>query len=175
MLIIPYQTAWANHFEQIKEKLLGTVGNLSVTVEHIGSTSVPLLAAKAIIDIDLVYNKGVDFEQVKHKLENLSYAHKGNQGRDGREVFKRSGEKEDEILDTIAHHLYVCRYDCGELQRHILFRDYLRKHDFARMFYQNLKYELAKEANNDKKAYANDKELKATYFINYIVELSKNK
>jgi GrpB-like predicted nucleotidyltransferase (UPF0157 family) len=175
MLIIPYQAAWANHFEQIKKKLLGTLPNLAITVEHIGSTSVPLLAAKDIIDIDLIYKEDADFDQIKTKLENFGYSHKGNQDIEGREVFKRNGTKYDEVLDTIAHHLYVCKYDCGELQRHILFRDYLRKHDFARNFYQNLKYELAKEANNDRKVYANDKELKASSFINYIVELSKSK
>jgi GrpB-like predicted nucleotidyltransferase (UPF0157 family) len=173
MLIVEYLTEWINQFQKIKEKLLEGMSGLPVTIEHVGSTSVPGLSAKPIIDIDIVYHGVSDFKRVKDSLESLGYAHNGNQGIEGREVFKRAGQKEDEILDKTAHHLYVCSYDCEELRRHILFRDYLRCHETARIFYQNLKYKIAIEAGEDRKTYAGIKELKANSFIDYIVELSK--
>jgi GrpB-like predicted nucleotidyltransferase (UPF0157 family) len=171
LLISAYNPEWVNHFEKIKEKLLDALVGICVTIEHIGSTAVPGLSAKPIIDMDIVYNEVSEFEYIKSRLQSVGYYHNGNQGVQGREVFKRNGE--DEILDTIAHHLYVCRYDCPELHRHILFRDFLRKHGTARKFYSGLKYEIAKEAKDDRKVYANIKELKANSFINYIVELAR--
>jgi GrpB-like predicted nucleotidyltransferase (UPF0157 family) len=173
MLIKNYNPEWVNQFEKIKEKLLIGLSGIDVNIEHIGSTSVPNLAAKPIIDIDIVYSESADFELIKKNLERLGYFHNGNQDVEGREVFKRTGKNENEVLDKIPHHLYVCKHDCAELQRHLLFRDYLRKHEVTRSFYQNLKYQIAEEANHDKKQYANLKELKATSFVNYIIELSQ--
>ena len=173
MLIENYNPEWVNQFEKIKEKLLIGLVGIDINIEHVGSTSVPNLAAKPIIDIDIVYYESTDFETIKKNLEGLEYFHNGNQDVEGREVFKRTGKNESEVLDKIPHHLYVCRYDCEELQRHLLFRDYLRKFEVARNFYQNLKYKIAEETHNDRKQYAKIKELKANSFINYIVELAK--
>nr|WP_299218604.1 GrpB family protein [uncultured Aquimarina sp.] len=71
------------------------------------------------------------------------------------------------------HHLYVCPKDSTELQRHLLFRNHLRKNESARLKYQNLKYELAEKANQNKKMYATLKEVFATEFINSIIDLEK--
>jgi GrpB-like predicted nucleotidyltransferase (UPF0157 family) len=173
MLIEQYNPEWVNQFAKIKEKLLIGLAEIKVNIEHIGGTSVPNLAAKPIIDIDIIYYESSDFEHIKKHLEWLGYFHNGCQGVEGREVFKRTGTNENVVLDKITHHLYVCKYDCGELKRHIFFRDYLKNHETARVFYQNLKYQIAAEANNDRKLYANIKEIKEGSFINYIIELSK--
>jgi GrpB-like predicted nucleotidyltransferase (UPF0157 family) len=173
MLIEIYNPEWVNQFEKIKEKLMIVLSGIDVNIEHIGSTSIPSLAAKPIIDIDIVYNESLDFELIKKNLEGLGYFHNGNQDVEGREVFKRTGKTENEVLDKISHHLYVCKHDCAELQRHLLFRDYLRKRKVTRNFYQKLKYQIAKEASQDKKQYANLKELKATSFVNYVIELAQ--
>ncbi len=173
MLIKNYDKNWVIDFEKIKEKLSVILNDKNVKIVHVGSTSIPNLAAKPIIDIDIIYTESADFEEIKTKLKSAGYFHNGNQGIEGREVFKRNIDSQDDVLDKIPHHLYVCKSDCAEFQRHILFRDYLKKHEIARNFYQNLKYEIANEANQDKKSYANIKELKANSFINYIVELAK--
>jgi GrpB-like predicted nucleotidyltransferase (UPF0157 family) len=107
-------------------------------IQHVGSTSVPNLASKPIIDI--IHRENTDFEKVKSSLEKLGYYYNGNQGIEGREVFKRYGKQGHEILDNIMHHLYVCKHDAVELQRHILFRDYLRKDELTRSYYEKLKY-----------------------------------
>ena len=174
MIIVTYDSDWINQFEKIKEKLSQFLLGIDVNIEHIGSTSVPQLAAKPIIDIDIIYYQSVDFERIKNSLESFGYYHNGNQDIEGREVFKRNAKQNDEILDKISHHIYVCKNNCEELHRHILSRDYLRKNEIAREFYQNLKYQIAKEANQDRKLYAQLKQLKANSFINFIIELSRN-
>jgi GrpB-like predicted nucleotidyltransferase (UPF0157 family) len=173
MLILPYNPEWIRNFEMIKEKLAAPLSGLYVAIEHIGSTAVPGLAAKPIIDIDMIYNEPADFILIKNSLESMGYYHNGDQDVEGREVFKRAKKTEDEILDNIPHHLYVCRYDCAELHRHLLFRDHLKKHETARKYYQSLKYDIAREAVDDRKLYAAMKELKAKSFIDEVIELSK--
>ncbi len=173
MIIESYNPDWIYQFEKIKEKLSYFLTGIDINIEHVGSTSVPKLAAKPIIDIDIIYYQVADFERIKNTLESYGYYHNGNQDIDGREVFKREAKHDDDVLDKISHHLYVCKNDCEELQRHIFSRDYLRKNEIAREFYQNLKYQIAEEANQHRKIYANLKQLKANSFIDYIIELSR--
>ena len=79
-----------------------------------------------------------------------------------------------EILNTVKHHLYVCPINSKALERHILSRNFLRKNDWARLAYQQMKYELAEKANQDKKKYAALKELHVNNFIDSIIEKEKN-
>jgi GrpB-like predicted nucleotidyltransferase (UPF0157 family) len=170
MLIQEYQEKWLEDFKAIKSVINDALMNLNISIEHVGSTAVPKLAAKPIIDIDIVYENDVPFEAVKRGLEKVGYYHNGNQGIINREVFKREiwGNKH-QILDTITHHLYVCPVDSEEFRRHILFRNHLIDNESARIEYQQLKYEIAAAANQDKKQYAALKEVKARTFINDIL------
>jgi GrpB-like predicted nucleotidyltransferase (UPF0157 family) len=173
MLLQPYTSQWADDFEKIKNVLDQEISHYILDIQHVGSTSVPNLASKPIIDIDIIYRKNADFENIKNGLQKLGYFHNGNQGIEGREVFKRNGKQTHEILDNITHHLYVCKHDAVELQRHILFRDYLRKDELTRNYYEKLKYEIAVETNQHKSDYAALKQLKANPFIDYVIELEK--
>lgn len=170
MLIQEYRESWIEDFKAIKSVINDALMNLNISIEHIGSTSVPKLAAKPIIDIDIVYGNDILFETVKKGLEKIGYYHNGNQGIINREVFKRGmWEYKHQILDAITHHLYVCPVDSEELQRHIRFRNYLIANETARTEYQQLKYEIAVAANQDKKQYAVLKEVEARTFINDIL------
>jgi len=173
-LIVKYQSCWETNFEKIKEVIQSELEGLEVRIEHIGSTAVRNLAAKPIIDIDISYHGSVKFYQVKNKLGKLGYNHIGNLGIQGREVFKRENRKYDhQILDNIAHHLYVCPIDSPEFIRHILFRDYLRNNENARMEYEILKLSIAKQANQVHKDYAYIKEILAKEFIESILRKAK--
>ena len=175
MLIQPYTTNWAEGFEKIKKILNQEICDYVLDIEHVGSTSVPNLPAKPIIDIDIVYRENDNFENIKNGLEKLGYYYNGNQGIEGREVFKRNGKHKNDVLDNITHHLYVCKHDSVEFQRHILFRDYLRKDEMTRNYYQQFKLELANEIKNDKVKYAELKQLRANPFIDYVIELEKER
>ncbi|MFT4205081.1 MAG: GrpB family protein, partial [Chitinophagaceae bacterium] len=137
-------------------------------------TSVPNLDAKPIIDIDIIYSNQSEYEKIKLRLEKIGYYHNGNQGIEDREVFKRYNGITNKILDTIKHHLYVCPVDSKALERHILSRNYLRKNDWARIKYQQMKYELAEKSNQNQKVYAALKEQNVNNFIDTIIEEERN-
>ena len=173
MLIEKYTSNWIKNFAVIKREIENSLHELDYSIEHVGSTSVPDLDSKPIIDIDIIYSKQVDFEKIKSGLEKVGYYHNGNQGIEDGEVFKRNGKCRNEILDTVSHHLYVCLINSKSLERHILSRNFLRKNDWARIQYQQMKYELAEKANQDRKVYAALKELTINDFIDSIIEEEK--
>ena len=170
MLIEKYKSDWIRDFESLKREIKDGLNELDFTIEHVGSTSVPNLDSKPIIDIDIIYYKKIDFESIKTGLLKKGYYHNGNQGIEDRDVFKRKSELTNETLDKIKHHLYVCPVDSQALERHILSRDFLRKNDWARLKYQQMKYELAEKAKQDRKIYATLKELYVNDFIDSILK-----
>lgn len=171
LLIQEYNPQWAANFQAIQKILRAALVDLPVSIEHIGSTAVPGLAAKPIIDIDIVLQEHTALDTIKNRLATIGYRHHGNQGIPGREVFKRDvTTAAQEVLDRVAHHLYVCPVNSEELQRHLRFRDYLRTDEAARIQYEQLKYQIAEEAKQDRKQYAVLKEIKAKAFINNILE-----
>ena len=169
-LLHPYNPEWEDQFNAIRSTISQALEGLPVAIEHIGSTAVPGLAAKPIIDIDIVYDEVVPFAAIQSALEQLGYYHNGNQGIAGREVFKRSSLAQvHEVLDRISHHLYVCPANSPELRRHIMFRDALLANETARRQYQALKYEIATEAGQDRKRYAALKETRAKAFVEGLI------
>jgi GrpB-like predicted nucleotidyltransferase (UPF0157 family) len=173
MILEKYSSNWVNDFADIKSEIEKCLDGIANTIEHVGSTAVPNLDSKPIIDIDIIYFNPTDFEKIKSALEKIGYSHNGNQGIEDRDVFKRKGNCMSEILDTVKHHLYVCPVDSKALERHILSRNFLRKNDWARLQYQQMKYELAEMANQDRKIYATLKELTINNFIDSMIEEEK--
>lgn len=173
MLIKKYNSDWIKSYTNLKHEINKGLRGLEYEIEHIGSTSVPQLDSKPIIDVDIIYKSETDFDKIKSGLVKIGYYHNGNQGIEKRDVFKRKGTQINGILDTITHHLYVCQSDRKPLERHILSRDFLRKNDWARLEYQELKYELAVKANQNKKLYAELKELNVNELIDKIIEIEK--
>lgn len=171
MLIQTYTSNWVKDFTDIKCEIANGLPKINYTIEHVGSTAVPYLDAKPIIDIDIIYTAHTDFSILKSALEELGYYHNGNQGIEDREVFKRNGACANKVLDTIQHHLYVCSVHSKALERHILSRNFFRKHEWARVKYQQMKYEIAEKAGQNKKQYAALKELLVNDFIDSIIAI----
>ena len=136
--VLPYDEKWKQDFIDIKREIEDALGDTAIKVEHVGSTSVEGLAAKPIIDIDVVV-ANADVQKAVDKLAAIGYIHEGNLGIEGREAFKYEGK---EHLRT--HHLYICPEDSKELKRHLAFRDYLRSHKEATTEYSNIKLEAAR-------------------------------
>ena len=176
MLIQKYNPLWVQHFKNLKREFQQALQGIFVKIEHVGSTSIIGLAAKPIIDIDIVYWEDDDFAKIKNRLSKIGYYHNGDQGIYDREVFKRKKHPEKHpILDQLKHHLYVCPSDGNELQRHLLFRNFLKENNWAKKEYENIKYQIAEEANQDRKRYATLKEIKAKKWIQSIIDLAKNR
>lgn len=158
VVVLPYDEAWKKDFEEIKAELMAVLDGLVLSVEHVGSTSVPGLAAKPIIDIDVVIEDTDCFEKVKTALETIGYQHEGDLGIPDREAFKYDGKEH-----LRKHHLYVCAKDSDELKRHLSFRDYLRTHPEAVKEYGRIKEEGARLYPNDIDSYI---EYKAPFIEN---------
>jgi GrpB-like predicted nucleotidyltransferase (UPF0157 family) len=173
MLIAKYTSEWVEYFDDLKSEIKNGLRGLDCRIEHVGSTSIPNLDSKPIIDIDIVYEGESEFENINAGLLRLGYRHHGNQGIEKREVFKRNPHAPNAVLDAIPHHLYVCPIDSAALERHLLMRDFLRKHEWAKAEYQRLKYALAEQAGQDRKIYAALKELHVNAFIDEIVRQEK--
>lgn len=139
VIVVPYDEKWKMEFERIKEELIAVLENHVIAIEHIGSTSVEGLAAKPIIDIDIVMKDYNSFEDVKNGLAHIGYIHEGDLGRKDRHAFKY-----EEKLHLMKHHLYVCPEYSDELKRHLAFRDYLRSHSDDRDWYGSVKILAAK-------------------------------
>ena len=158
MVVVEYVKEWPQDFLKIKNELQKAITVMS-NIQHVGSTSIPGMKAKPIIDIDVGLENWGNFENVKSKLATIGYEYEGDRGIKGREAFCRNGKVQNKILDNIDHHLYVCSVDNEEYKRHILFRDYLRSHDEARDRYNQIKEEiLAKVGSENRAGYVQMKE-----------------
>ena len=138
VIVLPYDAQWKKDFEAICTELKKALGELAVSIEHVGSTSVEGLSAKPVIDIDVVIENMDGFEKVSWRLEAIGYLHEGNLGIEGREAFGYEGKEH-----LRKHHLYVCPENSEELKRHIALRDYLRKNPDAAEEYGRIKLEGA--------------------------------
>lgn len=136
--VLPFDPAWTQAFEDIKAELQSALGGLCIRIEHVGSTSVPGLSAKPVIDIDAVIRDRSMLGEVIAALGKLGYIHEGDLGIPGREAFGYEGKEH-----LMKHHLYVCAEDSDELKRHIAFRDYLRTHPETAKEYSRIKEEAA--------------------------------
>ena len=87
MLIKKYTSYWVQHFAKLKYEIDKGLNGLEYKIEHVGSTSIPKLDSKPIIDIDIVHKTTKEFEKIKSNLIKIGYYHNGNQGIENREVF----------------------------------------------------------------------------------------
>ena len=138
VVVEEYDEGWERDFRAIEAEVRSAVGELAVRVEHVGSTSVPGLAAKPVIDLDVVIRDRSDLGETIGRLAAIGYTHEGDLGIPGREAFAYEGREH-----LKKHHLYVCAEDSEELRRHVAFRDYLRSHPEAVREYARIKREGA--------------------------------
>lgn len=143
MLIKKYTTEWIKNFTEIKREIESGLNS----IKYVGSISVPLLDSKGIIDFDIICNSKSELEQTKAGLIEVGFCYNGNQGITQREVIKRTGQLNNKILDRVQNHLYVCPSDSKALGRYILTLNFLRNNDWARLKYQEIKYDLVEKAN----------------------------
>jgi GrpB-like predicted nucleotidyltransferase (UPF0157 family) len=140
-----YDPRWPALFEMLRERIAAALGPLALAIEHVGSTSVPRMCAKPIIDLDVVV-RPQDVPAAIAAVEALGYRHEGNLGVEGREAFRWTAEFPE-------HHLYVCPQGSPALERHLLIRDYLRKHPEAACEYAQLKRRLAQKYRDNRTKY----------------------
>ena len=152
----PYSSDWPSQFQQIREAL----ASFASKIEHIGSTSVPGLAAKPVLDIDIVVDSAEGMTSLIEALGEFGYEHQGDLGVTGREAFRPKRDdafKEAPIHGWPAHNLYACIEGARELRRHLAFRDHLRANQAAADEYSALKARLALRYPWDRTRYSDSK------------------
>ena len=150
VIVVDYDPAWPKRYATESERIRASLGDLVVEIEHMGSTAVPGLAAKPVIDIS-VGLKGLELtaEQVGGMRE-LGYEHLGELGLPGRLFFRKGGE-------TSTHHVHAVVWRGEHWMRHLAFRDYLRSHSDEAQEYGEAKRRLAAEVDHDWYAYVERK------------------
>lgn len=143
--IVEYDPFWPGQFLSLRTSISEAVGPYALAIEHVGSTSVPDLAAKPVIDIDVVV-KPDDVQAAIQALAQLGYQHRGDLGIPEREAFLAPE-------GPIEHNLYVCPVGSEALANHLAVRDYLRKHPEEVLRYGELKIKLAQTCLDDIDAY----------------------
>jgi GrpB-like predicted nucleotidyltransferase (UPF0157 family) len=119
-----YNPDWPDRFERVAEWLRPRIP-AGCVVHHVGSTSIPGMPAKDVIDLDIECPTGA-MTAVISALAAFGYEHEGDKGIPTREAFR---PLEDSIpVSFPAHHLYACESDSAELHKHLAFRDYLVAH-----------------------------------------------
>lgn len=145
--VADYDAAWPRRFEELRSAIWPAVSDVAIAIEHVGSTSVPGLAAKPILDIDIIVPASqASIDAAIGALATIGYAHQGDLGVPGREAFKNS-------VATSRHNLYVCPENSLALKNHRVVRDYLRAYPDTAREYGDLKRALAARFPNDIDAY----------------------
>lgn len=148
--VVPYDPAWPSLFASLCAVVAPALDGLDVRLEHVGSTAVPGLAAKPIIDLDVVVPAAPLVPAVTERLAGLGYEHEGDLGIAGREAFRQP-----EGLPY--HHLYVVVDGSPPYLDHVDLRDYLRSHPAEASRYARRKHEVAHLLTVDRQAYVDAK------------------
>jgi GrpB-like predicted nucleotidyltransferase (UPF0157 family) len=146
IVVIGYDPRWPALFEQLAGPVRAAVAGLEADVEHVGSTSVPGLPAKPVLDIDVVLRADADVGPAIERLRSVGYVHQGDKGIPGREAFLWPDR-------APRHHLYTVVAGNQAHRDHIDFRDYLRSHGDSAREYGELKARLAVEHRLDRIGY----------------------
>ncbi len=133
-----YQTDWPARFKEEAAALEAVFGDLALSFHHFGSTAVPGLSAKPIIDILVIVSDIDAVDELIPKLQELGYHAVGEYGIPGRRFFYKG------TSDLRSHHLHAYQSGDPQILRHLAFRDYMRAHPKPALEYAHLKEKLAR-------------------------------
>lgn len=146
--VVDYDPAWPMLFATESERLR-TACPLPLRIEHMGSTAIPGLSAKPVLDILAGHPAGIAALEYVPCLESAGYVHRGDRGIPDHQFFRRG--------DPRAYHIHLVAEDGGLWQDYLGFRDYLRANPEAARGYAELKQRLAVEFPRDREAYIQGK------------------
>jgi len=144
IVVCDYDTNWPSWFEEVSDSLWPFIADIAIRIDHVGSTAVPGLAAKPIIDLDIVVASPDDLGPVIERLALIGCRCRGDLGVVGREAFEPLP-----LQDLPTHHLYLVVENNWAHVDHWLLRDVLREDPRARERYAALKRRNAKLANGN--------------------------
>jgi GrpB-like predicted nucleotidyltransferase (UPF0157 family) len=150
--LVPHDSSWAAEFEREVAVVRACLGPIVACVHHIGSTAIPGIHAKPIIDM-LV--EVTDLDRVDGRSDAMAaaaYEAMGSYGIDGRRYFRKQNARGER-----THHVHVYAANTDQVRRHVEFRDLLRADPALALQYSKLKRRLARDHSDDSRAYADGK------------------
>jgi GrpB-like predicted nucleotidyltransferase (UPF0157 family) len=160
--LVPYTPEWKQLYEMEKVSLQDRLDAYILDIQHVGSTSIPGMLAKPIVDIAIAI---ADFEEARvciPLMEELEYEYKGEFGIPHRHYFVKG--------DPRTFHVHMSEIDSLEWENTILFRDYLCQHTDIAKEYAQLKISLALKYPQDRTAYMEGK----TAFVEGVIQLARS-
>ena len=155
--LVDYDPRWPGLFEAEAERLRESLAPLSISLEHVGSTAIPGLCAKPVLDVLAGYDDPARLPECIAALVAAGYVHRGEQEIPGREFFRRGTPR--------AYHVHLARREGAFWQDHLRFRDALRADPALRDGYARVKRELAAKHPTDRESYIEGK----TSFVNDVL------
>lgn len=150
--VVAHDPQWSEQFEQEAEELTAIFGQEIVAVHHIGSTAIPGILAKPIIDVLVEVQDIERIDTFNQEMIERGYLPKGEFGIAGRRFFIKGAE------ESRSHHIHVFQTGDPEFERHLAFRDYLRVHPEEAQAYSRLKQALARRFPHDINGYTAGKD-----------------
>ncbi|MCW4052242.1 MAG: GrpB family protein [Candidatus Bathyarchaeota archaeon] len=164
--IVDYDPQWPIIYEEEKRRILEVVGDIIARIEHVGSTAVPNLGAKPIIDIMVAVDKLEDAEKCIEPLQRIRHEYQPEQEAETpeRRFFRKGNPPKEQ-----HYHLHMVNLTSDFWKRHLLFRDCLRTHPKTAQEYYKLKKRLAGKYGLDREGYTKAK----TSFIEAVLAEAK--
>ena len=151
--VVPHNPQWKQEFNSESQKIQKILADNVVIIHHIGSTAIPNIYAKPVIDF-LIEVKDINLiSQQTPAMEKLGYAAMGEFGLVGRRYFRKENP-----LRIRTHHVHIYQINSPEIKRHLAFRDYMLAHTQDAEQYSQLKQELARKYPNDIESYMDGKD-----------------
>jgi GrpB-like predicted nucleotidyltransferase (UPF0157 family) len=149
--LAPDHDAWAVAFAREKRYLQRLLGDMVQDLQHIGSTAIPNVPAKPIIDMAMGVSSWLDVGRIRAVLEQEGYQYRANGSSESRTLFVKGPE------ERRTHHLHVIEHESDEWRNVLSFRDHLRAYEEYAKKYAALKTKLAAQFANDRDQYTKGK------------------
>ena len=158
-VVVPYDPNWRLLFDEERRRIMTAVGHVVAGVHHVGSTSIPGMPAKPILDIAVLLYEFENGERCIEPLESIDYFHKGVDEVDipGDRFFLRGHPPQEGCADgeeIRTHVLHMYTLDSPIRRNHFSFRDYLIAHPEVAAEYARLKLALAERHSDDRTSYS---------------------
>ncbi|AFZ29310.1 protein of unknown function UPF0157 [Gloeocapsa sp. PCC 7428] len=150
--VVPHNPQWQDAFVKEKQHILQALGNNVVAIHHIGSTAIPHIYAKPIIDLLVEVKEIAKADQCNLSMEVLGYEAMGEFGIPSRRYFRKNN-----AAGVRTHHVHTFEVGNPEVEKHLAFRDYMISHLAYAQQYSDLKRELARKYPHDIDSYMDGK------------------
>ena len=138
--VLPHDPKWRDAFGVELKSIADAMGKNVVNVHHIGSTAIPSIYAKPIIDLLVEVKDIIEVDRHSSAMESLGYEVMGEFGISGRRFFRKDNQE-----NIRTHHIHTFEIASAQVERHLAFRDYMLAHPEDAQKYSNLKRELARK------------------------------